>query len=127
MSRALFATLKVSTSHLSTECSIQTGRKWGFPQSPPLMDTLGMGAHHLAKAGYSTCGINFPLVKTQWWSGLLSTSRGAVDFDEPHLQVLIHHEVEAEELEALVRQVPGADGGLHAQEAAPAGRWGGVH
>ena len=62
--------------------------------------------------------------KTQWCSGLLSTSRGAVDLNEPDLQLLIHHEVEAEELEALVREVSGADGGLHAHEAAPAGQRG---
>lgn len=49
-----------------------------------------------------------------WYSGLLSTSWGAIDLDEPDLQLLIHHEVEAEELEALVWEVPGADGRLHA-------------
>lgn len=52
---------------------------------------------------------------------LLSTSWGAVDLNEPDLQLLVHHEVEAKELEALVREVPGADGRLHAQEAAPMG------
>lgn len=53
-------------------------------------------------------------------SGLLSTSRGTVDLDEPDLQLLVYHEVEAEQLEAVVREVPRADGGLHAREAAPA-------
>ena len=56
--------------------------------------------------------------------GLLSTSRGAVDLNEPDLQLLVHHEVEAKQLEALVREVPGADGGLHTHEAAPAGQRG---
>lgn len=63
----------------------------------------------------------FLLVK-HWCSGLLSTSRGSVDLNEPDLQLLIHHEVEAKELEALVGEMPGADGGLHAHEAASAGR-----
>lgn len=52
-------------------------------------------------------------------SGLLSAGRGTVDLDEPDLQLLIHHEVEAKELEAVVWEVPCADGRLHACEAAP--------
>lgn len=55
-------------------------------------------------------------------SGLLSTSGGAVDLDEPDLQFLVHHEVEAKQLEAVVREVSCADGRLHTREAAPAGR-----
>lgn len=35
----------------------------------------------------------------------LGTRWGAVDFNEPDLQLLVHHEVKAEELEALVREV----------------------
>lgn len=54
-------------------------------------------------------------------SCLLSTSGGAVDLDEPDLQLLVHHEVEAKQLEAVIREVSCADGGLHAREAAPAG------
>lgn len=54
--------------------------------------------------------------------GLLGTRWGAVDFNEPDLQLLVHHEVKAEELEALVREVFGADGGLHTHEAAPGRR-----
>lgn len=53
---------------------------------------------------------------------LLGTRWGAVDFNEPDLQLLIHHEVKAQELEALVREVLGADGRLHTHEAAPVRR-----
>lgn len=87
----------------------------------------GEETHHLAKTGYSNCGTNFPFLKTQWCSGLLSTSRGAVDLNEPDLQLLVHHEVKAKELEALVREVLGADGRLHAHEAASAGQRGKAH
>lgn len=86
-----------------------------------------MGTHYLAKIGYSYCGTNFPFVKTQWCSSLLGTSWGAVDLNEPDLQLLVHHEVKAKELEALVREVPGADGGLHAHEAASVGQSGRAH
>lgn len=86
-----------------------------------------MGAHCLAKIGHSNCGTNFPFVKAQWCSGLLGTSRGAVDLNEPDLQLLVHHEVKAKELEALVREVPGADGGLHTHEAASVGQRGRAH
>lgn len=49
----------------------------------------------------------------------LRTGWGSVDLDEPHFKVLVHHEVEPKELEALVGEVLGADGRLHARQAAP--------
>lgn len=70
---------------------------------------------------YPRCTPNFWL-STQAGLGLLGTRRGTVDLNEPDFQLLIHHEVKAKELEALVREVLGADGGLHAHEAAPVRR-----
>lgn len=68
---------------------------------------------------YPRYTFNFWLSTQAKGLGLLGTRWGAIDFNEPDLQLLIHHEVKAEELEALVREVLCADGGLHTHEAAP--------
>jgi len=52
----------------------------------------------------------------------LSAGRSSVDLDQPDFEALVHHEVEAEELEALVGQVLGADRGLNAGQTAPVKR-----
>ncbi|KAL0620114.1 UPF0764 protein C16orf89 [Plecturocebus cupreus] len=62
---------------------------------------IAVKASILALTDYPNCRTYFPLVKTQRRAGLLSTSRGTVDLNKPHLQLLIHHEVKAKELEAL--------------------------
>lgn len=48
----------------------------------------------------------------------LGTRWGPVDFDEPDLQLLIHHEVKAKELEALVVKMLRADCRLYTHKAA---------
>lgn len=48
----------------------------------------------------------------------LGTCWGPVDFYEPDLQLLIHHKVEAKELEALVVKMLRADCRLYTHKAA---------
>lgn len=90
-----------------------------YPRCASNFQLLNTGGFRLIEQShYLRCTSNSQLF-TQAGSGLLSTRRGAVDLNEPDPQLLVHHEVEAKELEALVREVPGADGRLHTQEAAP--------